>query len=133
MPPQEKELKDGGQNLELALALDLARVSNPIPNQTGNLSTGDLALISKVLTKAQEHLSSAKKVEIDVKSQIKEMKEKVDKLENQLAEKDKALKMMSEKIEKLEMENGHLQENVEVAHIAIARNLDKIRKLRGQK
>ena len=58
----------------------------------------------------------------------KEMEEEVevDKLKNQLAEKDQALKMMSGKIEKLEIEILLLQQNVEVAHITIAKNLEKI-------
>ena len=38
---------------------------------------------------------------------------------------------MSGKIEKLEMENNRLQQNVEVAHITIAKNLEKIQKLEG--
>ena len=55
----------------------------------------------------------------------------MDKLENHLAEKGNALKVMSGKIEKLEMENNRLQQNVGVAHITIAKNLEKVQKLEG--
>ena len=77
-------------------------------------------------------LDCAKKRDMDDKSQIMELKEKVDKLENQLAEKDKALEIMGEKIAKLETEKGRLQQNVEVAHITIAKNLEKIQKLEAR-
>ena len=69
--------------------------------------------------------------------QIESLKDKVDDLDS--AEKDKTLKYrnqlnsMGEEIEKLKMEKAGLQENVDVAHITISKNLEKIRQLEATK
>ena len=97
--------------------------------QVKSLTDGDLDLAIALISRAREHMLGAKKSEMEDQGEIKEMKDKVVKLENHLAEKDKALEMMAEKIEKLKMEKDRLQKNVEVAHSTIVKNLEKIQKL----
>ena len=64
------------------------------------------------MTKVEEDSNLGKKTEMADKSELKAMKEKVEKLEKELAEKDKKL---------IESES--------IAHITITKNLEKIRQL----
>jgi len=81
----------------------------------------------------EEELNSSKKTEMADKKEIRAMKEKVEKLENQLAENDKSRhKNLVEQIEKLKMEKSRLQQNVEAAHVTITKNLEKIRHLEAR-
>ena len=93
---KEGELKEKVEKLENCLAekeRDLKQVKRK-----------ELRLLTARNSAAQKDLASAKKIEINNKSEIKTMKAKVEMLENEVAEKDRALKNIEGKYDNLNKE-----------------------------
>ena len=100
--------KTEAQHCELSKKVQVfRRLFESAKDQVSNKEK-EIGLLAALNSKAQTEMSNAIKTEMDDKSEIKAMKEKVDKLKNQLAEKDKALKKYWRKIRSVE----HREEEV---------------------
>ena len=101
---KQREGKTEAQHCELSKKVQVfRRLFESAEDQVSNKEK-EIGLLAALNSKAQTEMSNAIKTEMDDKSEIKAMKENVDKLKNQLAEKDKALKNIEGKYDQLNTE-----------------------------
>ena len=81
----------------------------------------ELKILKALHSKVQKDLNSAKETELNDKTQLKVIGEQI-----------KKFKIENELIEKLKIEKDSLQQNVEEAHLTIAKNLEKIQHLEAR-
>ena len=101
---KQLEGKTKAQQSELSKKVQVFRRLFESAKDQVNNKENEIRLLTALNSKAQKDLNKAMKTETDGKSEINAMKEKVGKLEDEVAEKDKALKEIEGKYDRLDTE-----------------------------